>query len=447
MRFSAVAALLLLVMGMAATENMRSGYPPAAFLCTVAPSYKPLTWAEGGERFEAGAAIFIQDANGHRALLPGFAASADPQVSFDGKAVLLAGKRTAQEKWQIWEVPLAGGDAMRMTNCPQGCVRPFYLPEQRIVYAEKIGARFVIRSTMPEGKVLDLTYGPASSFPSDVLQDGRVLFETVVLSQGKEVSELYTVYSDGSGVESYRCDHGASRHSGKQVASGDVVFADGQGLSRFTSAKAKEIQVSAPRGEYDGDIAETSPVEWLLSWRGKSGAPFALMEWKPGDKMLHRLLQEPDTNVLQPVVLRERAVPNRHPSALHDWNYANLLCLNAYTSKYSFGAGSINSVKFYTRDAAGRTQMLGTSPVEADGSFFVQVPGDQPLQIELLDAAGKTLKHEAGWFWLRRGEQRVCVGCHAGPETAPENAVPMVLLKSTTPVDMTHAGSASMGGH
>ena len=71
-----------------------------------------------------------------------------------------------------------------------------------------------------------------------------------------------------------------------------------------------------------------------------------------------------------------------------------------------------------------RRKLLGTAPVERDGSFFVQVPSEQPLQIELLDDAGKTLKREAGFFWMRRGEQRVCVGCHAGPETSPENAVP-----------------------
>ena len=44
---------------------------------------------------------------------------------------------------------------------------------------------------------------------------------------------------------------------------------------------------------------------------------------------------------------------------------------------------------------------------------------------------------------MRRGEQRVCVGCHAGPETAPENAVPTILLKSTTPADLT-GNSAQM---
>jgi len=105
-------------------------------------------------------------------------------------------------------------------------------------------------------------------------------------------------------------------------------------------------------------------------------------------------------------------------------------------------------MRLYTRDAAGKAVLLGGAPVESDGSFFVQVPGDQPLQIELLDANGKTLKREQGWFWMRGGEQRACVGCHAGPETAPENAVPQILLKSTTPADLTHATAAtSAGGH
>ncbi len=49
---------------------------------------------------------------------------------------------------------------------------------------------------------------------------------------------------------------------------------------------------------------------------------------------------------------------------------------------------------------------------------------------------------EHGWFWLRRGEQRVCVGCHAGAERAPDNAVPEVLLHSTKPVSLLGNGAA-----
>jgi hypothetical protein len=172
------------------------------------------------------------------------------------------------------------------------------------------------------------------------------------------------------------------------------------------------------------------------------------MWWDRAQNRLQSAIEEKSFNLVQPVIIAARSIPNRHPSGLHDSSYANLLCLNAYTSKYKFTDASIHSVRLYTRGVEGKPLLLGTAPVEADGSFFVQVPGDQPLQIELLDSAGNTLKREQAWFWMRGGEQRACVGCHAGPEAAPENVVPQILLKSTTPADMTHsAPAASTGGH
>jgi hypothetical protein len=450
MRHIVIGLLLVCAMGFAPIEKaLPSQLSSPTFLYTVAKSYEPLAWIEGRERFSSGAALFVRDASGKRQLVPSFAASADAAISFDGKTALFAGKRTDREPWQIWEIPLDGGDAKRITSCPEDCVRPFYLPEQRIVYGEKVGGRFAIQTlALVDGQTLHLTYGPGSALPTDVLRDGRVLFEATFPFSEKGLPELYTVYSDGSGLESYRCDHGQARHSGKQVASGDIVFAAEAGLARFTSALAKEVPITAPRGEYSGDIAETASGEWLIPWRADGNSQFQLMEWMPGQGSLRSVQREPDSNVLEPVLIAERSVPKRHPSALHDWPVGNLLCLNAYTSKYKFVAASIQSVRLYTRDDIGTTVLLGTAPVEADGSFFVQVPGDRPLQIELLDGKGKTLKREAGWFWMRRGEQRTCVGCHAGPETAPENSVPMILLKSTTPADMTRpADHSSAGGH
>jgi hypothetical protein len=298
------------------------------------------------------------------------------------------------------------------------------------------------------GKSLPLTYGPANVLPTDVLRDGRILFEAGYPLGSEATPELYTVYSDGSGVESYRCDHGKTHHQGKETSSGDIVFSSASGLSRFTSARAQEVRISTPPGEYAGDVAETASGGMVLPWRPDAKASFQLMIWSPDAITLHSFVAEASANVIQPVVLGPHVAPKRHPSGLHDWPNANLLCLNAYTSKYQFAAGSIQSVRLYGRDDAGNAKLLGTAPVEGDGSFFVQVPTEQALQIELLDFAGKTLKREAGFFWVRRGEQRVCVGCHAGPETAPENAVPMILLKSTTPADMTgSAAHSASGGH
>ena len=443
MRALAIAPLLFVTAMLLPSEPARSSNPVAPdILFTVAARYEPLAWMKGGERFPSGASVYIRDTGGRRQLAPNFFASADPVVSFDTKTALVTAKLAAHDVWQIWEVPLAGGDPRRVTNCAGDCVRPFFLPDGRLIYAEKVEGQFVIRvADLTGGQSLSLTYGAASSIPTDVLRDGRILFETATLSG----PELYTVYSDGSGVESYRCDHGHPRHAGKQVGSGDIVFADGTHLARFTSSLAKQVPVTTPAGEYLGEVAETGSADWLLPWRPNAQSRFRVMRWKPGEAGFRPAIEIQGTHAVQPVLIAERPVPNRHPSGLHDWPTANLLCLNAYTSKYKFADGSVHSVRLYTQES-GTTRVLGNATIESDGSFYLEVPGDKPLQIELLDRAGKTLKREAGWFWMRRGEQRVCVGCHAGPETAPENSVPKILLKSTIPADLTGATNHLAGG-
>jgi len=54
------------------------------------------------------------------------------------------------------------------------------------------------------------------------------------------------------------------------------------------------------------------------------------------------------------------------------------------------------------------------------------------------------VRQEHGWFWIRSGEQRICVGCHTGPERASENHVPAVLLRTTTPADLTGAKASAV---
>ena len=441
--------LLLVATGPADLQSQpAAANPDPSFIYTVAKVYEPLAWMRGEERFPKGAALFIKNGKGERPLLRDFESSADPIVSFDGQRVLFAGKAHAADPWQIWEMSLKGGPPRRITTGAEDCIRPLYLPEDRIVYARKIHGRFVIEALdLIGGKPLALTHIPASAMASDILHDGRIVFSAGNPLGTGDTPEIYTVYSDGSGVESYRCDHGSARHSARQHSSGDLVFVSAKGLGRFTSARAQGMRLEAPAGEFAGDLAETTNGEWLLSWRPDSNSTFRIMRWQQGSERMEPVIVAQVSDVLQPVLIVPRPMPNRHPSGLHDWPNANLLCLSAYTSKFTFAPGSIHSVRMYTQDGNSGAKLLGTAQVESDGSFFVQVPGDRPLQIELLDASGKTLKRESGFFWMRRGEQRGCVGCHAGPETAPENAVPAILLKFTTPADLTgHAQNAS-GGH
>jgi hypothetical protein len=250
------------------------------------------------------------------------------------------------------------------------------------------------------------------------------------------------VYADGSSVDSYRCDHGRARWGGRQLASGDVVFTHGATLARFTSPMATEAPIASPYAEYAGAIAETASGAWLVSARNAAGAHYAIKLWKPGSPALHTVIAISGENLVEPVLIAPRSTPRRHPSGLHDWGYANLLALDTRLSRSGDLKVTPASVRLETMDAQGHTVVQGTAPVEADGSFFVKTPADQPIRFALLDAKGAVLRQEHGWFWIRRGEQRICVGCHTGPEHASENRVPAVLLRSTTAADLTGAKNA-----
>lgn len=416
----------------------------ASILVTVAPRYERAAWLHSGDRFPRGAKIVEIDGSRTRQIVQNFVASADPAISFDGARILFAGRRLPGEPWQIWEASLADNrEPHLIVSCSADCIRPFYLPDQRIVYAHKIDGHFVMETAQISGTgtPLQLTYGPGDFLPSDVLRDGRILFEAGFPLGGNTTSDLYTVYSDGSGVESYRCDHRFSRYGGTQVASGDVVFASSRQLARFTSSLAHELRLHAPEGDYDGEMAETASGGWVLPWRPNAHSVYSLQQWSLSTGELCQVFADPEANVVQPVLLASRAVPNRHPSGLHKWPYANLLCLNAYITKDKPVSGSFAMVRLYEIDDRGKARALGTSPVQIDGSFFVRVPGNRPLQIELLDAAGHTLSREKGWFWMRAGEQRICVGCHAGPERAPENTFPRALQGLAEPVNLAGASA------
>ena len=390
-------------------------------------------------RFPAGASLEIVDGGRVRPLVPGFAASADAAVSYDGLRVLFSAKPKPGDAWQIWEMALAGGAPRKIAAYAEDAIAPFYLPGGHIVYARRARANWQIETIPLEGgEPARLTYTPGSHLPTDVLRDGRILFEAPFPAFPSATREIYTVYSDGSGVEAYRCDHGPSRHAARQVASRDVVFATPKGLARFTSALAAQVNIESARGgEFAGPVAEISPENWLVAFRPNPRAAYALYHLAAAGGAPRAISDQPG---VQPALLAAREAPLRFPSGLHDWAGANVLCLNAYTSQARITEGSIASVRLYSQGAGGQPSLLGETAVESDGSFFLHVPSEQPLRIELRDRSGRGIVGERGWFWMRRGEQRVCVGCHAGPERAPENAVPKVLLRRDVPVRMTGGG-------
>ncbi len=422
----------------------------ADFLVTAAPVYVPLAEMHGRERFPRGARLLLVHNGKAAPLVTGFADTADPDLSFGGQRVLFAGKRTTADPWQIWELNLKNGSLRNVISTGVDAERPLYLPGGRIVWAQRTASGFRIESA-PDGHppkvpflnptagpgVLPLTYIQTNAFPTTILADGRILFESgYPLGEGA-ATDLFAVYADGSGVEELRPYQGRSRWGGSQLASGDVVFSHGRSLARLTSALLQEEPIAAPQAAYAGTIEETPSSEWLLSARATGQTHYAIDLWKPGTAALQTILSERGEDLVQPVLLAPRTPPRRFPSDLHPWNYANLLALDSRLSMEGNLKLAPASVRLESQDPNGHIHNNGTAPIYPDGSFFVKVPENLPIRFLLLDKNGAVLRRERGWFWSRGGEQRICVGCHTGPALSPENQVPEVLLHTTTPMDLT----------
>jgi Hydrazine synthase alpha subunit middle domain len=464
-KVSVAAACAMLILPLCAFMSHAADQPGADFIITAAPVYIPLAELRGQERFPRGAQLLLVHNGKAQPLVSGFAATADANLSFDAKSVLFAGKRAAADPWQIWELTFKSGWVRKVIATGSDAERPFYLPNGRMVWAQRTPYGFQIQSaedgdlhveflnpTAGPG-VLLLSYIHASAFPVDILADGRILFESgFPLGEGA-TPELYAIYADGSGVEAYRCDHGRARWGGSQLASGDIVFTHGSSLARFTPALAHEVPVAAPHAEYAGDIAETDSGTWLVSAKKPGEAHYAITLWKPGDASLKTVVAQRGENLLDPVLIEASIPPRRFPSGLHPWDYANMLALDSRLSLAGDLKQTPASVRLESLDARGHVVVNGTAPVAPDGSFYVKVPADQPIRFALLDRSGKVQRAQRGWFWIRAGEQRICVGCHTGPARSTDNRVPQVLLQTTTPVDFTrpliHAlmQSGSRGGN
>jgi hypothetical protein len=417
---------------------------PLAYLFTLAPRYVPGAWMEGGERFPAGATVYLTSGRRRerRPIAPDFSASADAAVSYDGTRVLFAGKLTAGAPWQIWETALAGGTSRQITSGDTDCFRPLYLPNGGVAYTRRLERGTVLELARPgAAKVERLTFAPGSYLTDSVLQDGRILIEAVGENAGGKKRELFTLYPDGTGLESLRCDHGHDRAEGRQLSSGDVIFEERGRLASIRPALASQADVPQTKFRQLGPVAEVGPDRWLLTVERPGNPHAGICLWNVSSRRLLSLENPQNASAVQPVMAAPRTPPRDFPSALTaSRRGANALCLNTRQSLAPY-QGIAQWVRVYGQGPRGEPVILGRAQVAGDGSFFVQVPGDRALRFELLDGEGRSLRSEQNWIWFRNGEQRICVGCHAGPEQAAENRLPDVLRGRPSPASLT--GSAA----
>jgi formylglycine-generating enzyme required for sulfatase activity len=74
-------------------------------------------------------------------------------------------------------------------------------------------------------------------------------------------------------------------------------------------------------------------------------------------------------------------------------------------------------------------RIIGTVPVEPDGSAYFRVPANVPISMQPLDAEGKALQLMRSWMTAMPGEVLSCVGCHERQNSSVPNRQTMALAR------------------
>jgi hypothetical protein len=94
-----------------------------------------------------------------------------------------------------------------------------------------------------------------------------------------------------------------------------------------------------------------------------------------------------------------------------------------------------NTPKVGLANASPGKQVLGTVPVEPDGSAYFRAPAGIALSFQALDERGMAVQTMRSLTYLQPGEQTACVGCHENRTSVSINA--SALAKNRPPSAIT----------
>lgn len=375
-------------------------------------------------------------------LTPGFAAARAPEISFDGKRLLFAGRTSDSSAWQIWERPLDGGTTRRFAQSLEGCADPTYLPGGLIAFSAMAP---ILEDRPEEGRTLALftsgldgccleriSFHPDADYASVALRDNRILFASNRSgpSNGPSASQLLAMRYDGTGVELYyESQEGAWLPSrARETEDRRLIFVEksdrdaqaGRLVSVRDDRPLHSYRDLAPSLEGFHSVYPAGKNRWIVSYRDTEQEPFALYMFDPETGELGaRLTHDEKVHAVEPVEAAPRFEPESFVSIVDSSHPAELYAMDADRSTLVTQApGPTVTIRI-----RGVTGVLADVPVHSDGSFRLEVPHDTPLRFETLNDAGEVVRGPSQWLWVRPNERRGCIGCHENRELVPDNLV------------------------
>ena len=167
---------------------------------------------------------------------------------------------------------------------------------------------------------------------------------------------------------------------------------------------------------------------------------------------------------MYPIPARPRPTPPVVPSTLDPamGKEGEFLLGNVYTSHLPFPEGrEIRALRIFQllpksethvanqprlgyANAESARMLLGTVPVEADGSAYFRAPALKPLAFQAVDAEGRAVQGMRSAAYLQPGERRSCLCCHESTGQARRAGMGQVAAARRAPSAITPGPDGSM---
>ncbi len=399
----------------------------------------------------------------------------DPCVSYDAKRILFSYRKGGTHNFHLYEIDVDGSGLRQITKGPWDDVEPCYLPDDDIVFVSSRARRKVpcwstdvglLHRVRRDGTGMRmLSNGIEHECTPWILPDGRVTYMRWEYTDRNEIDfhHLWAIAPDGTrqmalygnsrrkylgmrgGV--YMIDPKPMPDSEKLVAvfgghnspqhAGDVVLID---TSKGPDA-GDEVLTKISKGYVPGvkqvrNVGHRWRDPWPLSENCFLVCALKTIYIMNGDGQVEPLYELKEGNqrvwVHEPRPLlprkREPIVPSviagqekaatmlmadvrigRRTDKLEKNQVARILILEDLPKPVSYDVPQ-DAVSLCT--SYNLRRIIGTVPVESDGSAHFTIPANRPVFFVLQDAEGRHLKRMQSFVYGQPGEITGCVGCH-----------------------------------
>jgi hypothetical protein len=377
----------------------------------------------------------------------------DPCVHYDGKTIVFAYRKGGTENYHLHEINADGTGLRQLTDGEYDDFEPTYIPDGDIIFVSTRCKRWVncwltqvaiMYRCGPQGEnVHPISCNGEHDNTPWPLPDGRILYMRWEYVDRSQVNfhHLWAANPDGTGQVAYfgNMYPGIVMIDAKPIPGTDkvvAIFSPGHGrkehMGRVTivdpnagpdrPSYAKEISRSGDCRDpyaFSEDCFLVASPQGILLMDGH-GATQVLC--RPTDALeFHEprpLVPHPREKIVPPridpsqntgrMVLADVTV-GRNMDGVKPGEIKKLLVLEILPIPVHFSGGMepISMGGTFTLE-----RILGTVPVEPDGSAYFEVPALRPVFFVAMDENDNAVKRMQSWCTVEPGETTGCAGCH-----------------------------------